>query len=275
LQNEYHKRKYNLKGSVKKTTSIFFGHAKTFLVSVGISWPFLFGIVTGTAQFGLKISGIERPLTYISISVISVVIGIVAVLIERKREGEKIFETFRTFSDYVKACKEIHQTYSRVMVLAKTPGLILPTERYLDQNRKDYFDYIYQKLAKESSYQLDYVFDIEGYKSVLSEYIIKNDDGKINQSKEMLKNVLKYKNLDLRYIETDTLASIIIGSNTIACIGFREKDTKKVAEGVRIHAEELVIVLKSQYDLLFNKATKVDEDFFEETLAAVKKGKDL
>lgn len=256
---------------MNKSTFDFFGHIKIFLVSIGISWPFLLGAVTGATDFGLKLSVVRTPITYALISIISIIIGVVAVLIEHKRSNEKVFETFRTFPKYVKACKEIHRNHSRVMILAKTPGLILPTERDLHSDRRDYFEIINKKIEEgRSSYQLDYFFDIDGYKTVLKEYLVRNEQQKIEQARNMVKKALTYDNLDLRYVKTETLASAIIGSDVVMCMGFREKETKKIAEGIRIHGEELVRVLKPQYDLLFNKSIKVDENFFDETLSSIK-----
>lgn len=250
-------------------------HSKIFFAAVGISWPFLFGGLTGATQFGLKIPYEQSPLTYVIISGISVIIGIVAVIIEHKKTEEKeIAQPFRNFSNYVKACSKIHESYSRIMILAKTPGLILPSERDLDDDRKKYFEIIRKKLKEgKSHYQLQYLFDIDGFRSVLTNYVLKNEQEKIDLTRKMIEESLTLDNLDLRYAKTDTLGSVIIGSDVVACVGLREKDTTKVAEGIRIHATEIVRVLKPQYDILFNKSNKVDNMFFDNILSEIKESK--
>ena len=47
-----------------------------------------------------------------------------------------------------------------------------------------------------------------------------------------------------------------------------------MTEGIRINSEEIVKVLKAQYDLLFNKAIKVNKTFFDEILLAMESESD-
>ena len=75
---------------MNKTISDFFGHIKIFLVSIGISWSFLLGAVTeATTDFGFKASYVRTPTTYITISITSVIVGIIAVLAFEKKKQER------------------------------------------------------------------------------------------------------------------------------------------------------------------------------------------
>ena len=94
------------------------------------------------------------------------VAGLGAFYAERNREAErKILEVFKTSTQYVKACTDVHMLHSRVTVLAKTPGLILPTERDLAHERKEYFKKIEERLNQgQGGYELNYVFDLLGFR---------------------------------------------------------------------------------------------------------------
>ncbi|MGB6463807.1 MAG: hypothetical protein WBF38_06250 [Nitrosotalea sp.] len=254
----------------------FFGNIRIFLAVAVISWPFFYGLAVAANESGLKLPYEHSPTMYIIISAFSVIFGVVAVVVEQKRSQEKeVAQSFRNYSNYIKTCSKIHQSYSNVMVLAKTPLLILPSEKNIDNDRKNYFEIIIQQIKKGTpKYHLQYLFDIDGYKNVLNGYISKNENENISQARKMIEDALRYDNLDLRYAKTSTLATAVIGSDELACIGFREKATSKIiVEGVRIHALEIVKVLKAQYEILFNEAGRVDSSFFDNVIDEIKRGK--
>jgi hypothetical protein len=246
---------------------------KEFCVAFSIAWPLIFGLVTGAEQFGFTPSVTNKPFAYIFITIISLFIGFLAFSIERKKVMEsRVIEPFKTGSKYIKACTDIHRDHSNVFILSKTPGLLLPTERDLCDERKQYFQLINQRLSQgNGEYSLKYIFDINGFKSVIEKYINEKDFEKIEVTRAMIILAISQKNLDLRYANTDPLTSIVIGSESVACISFRDENTIKVTEGVRLETPELVRVIKTQYDGLFNSAAKVNGAFLDTVISQIRK----
>ena len=168
---------------------------------------------------------------------------------------------------FYETCETIHKEYSSVSVLSKSPGLLLPTERNLTNFRKKYFKTILNRLSEgEGSYNLKYLFDERVFKLFLMKYKTEGKEELIEETRNMLETILKYKNLDLRCGDTEPLTGSVIGGGQIACIGFKEERTKAITEGVLIKAPEMVRIIVYQYNELFNKAKKVEKSILDSML---------
>jgi pyrimidine deaminase RibD-like protein len=160
--------------------------------------------------------------------------------------------------DYYKESQEIHKQYSRVTVLSKTPGLLLPYERDLTDFRKEYFKTIFERLREGAgSYSLTYLFDIKNYSSVLKGYDAKGEYNQIDEARQMLRNALQFPNLDLRYADTEPVISLVMGGDSIAVIGFREDLAKKLTEGIIVRSPELLRIFRYLFNSL--KSEKVTD----------------
>ena len=187
---------------------------------------------------------------------------------KRSRDFEKeVIVALASSKYFYETCEAIHKEYSRVSVLSKSPGLLLPTERNLTDFRKRYFKAIHNRLAEgEGSYNLRYLFDEKVFRLFLKKYLTEGKGEMMEKTINMLETVFKYKNIDLRCGDTEPLTGSVIGGSQIACIGFKEERTKAITEGVLIKAPEMVRIIVYQYDELFNKAIRVEKSMLDEML---------
>jgi hypothetical protein len=243
----------------------------TFAFASSLAWTSLFGLLSGAEQFQVIPSFVDNFLVLIGLSSVSLIVGIAAVVLEAQREREKkLFVVFKTSAEYFKAVEDIHSRHSRVLILARTPGLILPSERTMTREREHYWSQVKAKLhSGEGNYHLKYLFDIDGFKSIVRQYRDENDAGKLENVRELVMEALKNKNLDLRYAKTGPLSSAVIGGDDVICIGFREEASVKLSEGALIAIPEIVKMLRVPYDSLFNSSPRVGTDFFENVLKEV------
>ncbi len=113
---------------------------------------------------------------------------------------------------------------------------------------------------------MKYLFDERVFKLFLVKYKTEGKEELIEETRNMLETILKYKNLDLRCGDTEPLTGSVIGGSQIACIGFKEERTKAITEGVLIKAPEMVRIIVYQYNELFSKAKKVEKSMLDSML---------
>jgi hypothetical protein len=185
---------------------------------------------------------------------------------------EKILKRLVTSKEFYIECEQIHETNSYVSVLSKTPGLIIPSEGNLTDFRKNYFKTIERRLLEgEGNYNLRYLFDKEEFINELFELIKNKNYDLIEEIRLNIKNLLKYSNLDLRIGNTIPLTGSVLGGSRIACIGFKEEDIKKIAEGVRITVPEILKIIIYQYNELFTNSEELNEILLEKIIKEIQK----
>jgi len=207
------------------------------------------------------------------IAVTTVVVASLGVIItwlqyrlgKRKAIDELILQPISSSNEFYTECKKIHENFSDVRVLAKTPGLLLPSERDATDFRKDYFKTINSRLEKgKHTYHLKYLFDTDGLIGVLKKNRDKGNNSMIQEFENMLLHALTHDNLDLRTTNTDPLTGLVIGGKKKAIIGFKDAPVANITEGVIIKSSELLRIISYQYDTLFRDAKKIDANFINE-----------
>jgi hypothetical protein len=175
---------------------------------------------------------------------------------------EKIVRPLTCAKEYYIEGEKIHKKFSRVRIIAKTPGLLLASERDLTAFRQKYFQTINLRLNDRGDYHLKYLFDLSNFREELNEYNRCGNKMAVAQTKQMLAQAISHKNLDLRVADTKPLMGMIIGGESIATIGFKEPWSKNLAEGVLIRSPEIIRVLVIQFDAVFEKAYRVTDSKF-------------
>jgi len=76
-----------------------------------------------------------------------VVIGYLGYRLQRRSSIDPVLKPL-TSEEWYKEAQNIHKGYSRVIILAKTPGLLVPSERNLTGFRIGYFETIFERLKQ-------------------------------------------------------------------------------------------------------------------------------
>jgi hypothetical protein len=186
--------------------------------------------------------------------------------LQRRSTADPVVKPLASAREWYKEAEAVHRKYSRVWILSKTPGLLIPAERDLADFRKDYFSTIQTRLNEgHGSYTLTYLFDIASYSATLRNHAARGETKAIDEARQMLREALRHPNLDLKYGNTEPMVSIVIGGDAVAVIGFREESTKKLTEGVVTHSPELLRIFKQLYNSIASEKV-TDIKFIDDVL---------
>ncbi|PKP56742.1 MAG: hypothetical protein CVT89_05670 [Candidatus Altiarchaeales archaeon HGW-Altiarchaeales-2] len=136
-------------------------------------------------------------------------------------EGEAGNEAF-----YKKAIIIVNETYF-FGGAAKTPALILPSER-ATKERKEYYEALMKKI-KEGEIFVEYLFSLPRTEEAIIEYVRKNGrNGWEEIKKDWMGLVDRCANVALRYVEHDDFISCIIGDHH-TLIGWKGDKDKRIS----------------------------------------------
>ncbi|MGC8654836.1 MAG: hypothetical protein ACP5US_12695 [Candidatus Kryptoniota bacterium] len=182
------------------------------------------------------------------------------------RQQTRVVEELFTSDSFMLAAAEVVSQSRDVFIYAHTPGIILPSERDMTETRKKYFSMIHAKLSQDSDFRMNYLFSYDGFRRIITEYLIKDNTKALEEVRKMINVAINYDRLDIRYNESHSfLLSIVSGNNTISCIGLKERG-KKISEGICVDSKEITKFLMSQYSSVFKEAKRVNSGFLDKVL---------
>lgn len=171
------------------------------------------------------------------------------------RKATQIFREASTADDYARMCTRLHEDYSSVRVLAKTPGLFLSTERSLTPGRKRLFQTIDSRLKLgPGKYRLEYLFDHQNTVQELQGYLNRGENVLLHESRHMFEMALGIPNLILRSTDTGATVSMMIGGDEVVCMGHKERWAQWNSNGYEMRAPGVVKIAIETFDTLFERA---------------------
>ncbi len=137
---------------------------------------------------------------------------------------------------------------------AKTPALILPSERESPE-RKEYCDALMKKI-KGGNIKVKYLFSLPRTEE---EIITGTNASGVEQWEEIRREwqeLIRYKNVDLRWVDHDDFISCIIG-NHHTLIGWKGLEDRKISAITYLNNE--MCFYKDSFDMIFEKASNDNE----------------
>ncbi len=126
---------------------------------------------------------------------------------------------------YKRAISIVNETYF-FGGAAKTPALIIPSER-ATKERKEYYEVLMKKI-KEDKIFVEYLFSLPRTEDVIIEYVKKNGkNGWEEIKKSWMELTSHWETVALRYVEHDDFISCIIGDHH-TLIGWKGDKDKRI-----------------------------------------------
>lgn len=222
------------------------------------------GILTGLGVIVVgDLAGLPRIISdSIGVALAVLLGGVLAFDAYRRETDRRVIQPLRTGRNFIDACAWVVRNHSEILILAKTPVLLLERDRQ-NVGRERYAQQMIERLTERpGAIHIRYMFDIDGFLEELKKDISEGKPKRVQDARDAIQRFQTMPGLELSWVRSEPLTSVVFGNGEVVAIALRTSLTEPIVYGVLVRDLSLVRVVFQQYDRLWSGAHAVDARFW-------------